>query len=109
MGREEKDLTVVSRDVKSAVVISSASMVRLLVMLQEMEEEEEERGILGPSTVSTLTHKVKRKQIVANNKSCLTYILRYGLVVRISGSHPGGPGSIPGNGNHLFLFPFDRI
>ena len=24
--------------------------------------------------------------------------LRYGLVVRISGSHPGGPGSIPGNG-----------
>ena len=42
MGREEKDLTVVSRDVKSAVVISSASKVRLLVMLQEMEEEEEE-------------------------------------------------------------------
>ena len=28
--------------------------------------------------------------------------VRYGLVVRISGSHPGGPGSIPGNGN---LFP----
>ena len=26
------------------------------------------------------------------------YHLRYGLVVRISGSHPGGPGSIPGNG-----------
>ena len=25
--------------------------------------------------------------------------LRYGLVVRIPGSHPGGPGSIPGNGN----------
>ena len=23
---------------------------------------------------------------------------RYGLVVRIPGSHPGGPGSIPGNG-----------
>ena len=37
------------------------------------------------------------------------YIIRYGLVVRISGSHPGGPGSIPGNGNHLFLFPFDRV
>ena len=35
--------------------------------------------------------------------------VRYGLVVRISGSHPGGPGSIPGNGNHLFLFPFDRV
>ena len=27
-----------------------------------------------------------------------TYLIRYGLVVRISGSHPGGPGSIPGNG-----------
>ena len=25
--------------------------------------------------------------------------LRYGLVVRIPGSHPGGPGSIPGVGN----------
>ena len=25
--------------------------------------------------------------------------VRYGLVVRIPGSHPGGPGSIPGNGN----------
>ena len=24
--------------------------------------------------------------------------VRYGLVVRIPGSHPGGPGSIPGNG-----------
>ena len=28
--------------------------------------------------------------------------LRYGLVVRISGSHPGGPGSIPGNGITFF-------
>ena len=27
--------------------------------------------------------------------------IRYGLVVRIPGSHPGGPGSIPGNGNHV--------
>ena len=25
-------------------------------------------------------------------------MIRYGLVVRIPGSHPGGPGSIPGNG-----------
>jgi hypothetical protein len=29
-------------------------------------------------------------------------IIRYGLVVRISGSHPGGPGSIPGIGK-MFL------
>ena len=33
-------------------------------------------------------------------KESLTPIsnLRYGLVVRIAGSHPAGPGSIPGNG-----------
>ena len=29
--------------------------------------------------------------------------IRYGLVVRIPGSHPGGPGSIPGNGNIFSL------
>ena len=29
--------------------------------------------------------------------------VRYGLVVRISGSHPGGPGSIPGGRNQYFL------
>ena len=31
-------------------------------------------------------------------------LFRYGLVVRIPGSHPGGPGSIPGNGNFDQLF-----
>ena len=48
--------------------------------------------------------------------------VRYGLVVRIPGSHPGGPGSIPGNGNpflvayghelpsaHDFLHPTEQI
>ncbi len=30
--------------------------------------------------------------------------IRYGLVVRISGFHPGGPGSIPGIGKILFHF-----
>ena len=34
--------------------------------------------------------------------------LRYGLVVRIAGSHPAGPGSIPGNGILLF-FPLWHI
>ncbi len=29
--------------------------------------------------------------------------VRYGLGVRIAGSHPAGPGSIPGNGNRFFL------
>ena len=37
-----------------------------------------------------------------------TYLIRYGLVVRISGSHPGGPGSIPGNGI-LFLEYFQVL
>ena len=32
--------------------------------------------------------------------------IRYGLVVRIPGSHPGGPGSIPGNGNHVLSKKF---
>ena len=32
--------------------------------------------------------------------------VRYGLVVRIPGSHPGGPGSIPGNG--IFLKSSDE-
>ena len=30
--------------------------------------------------------------------------VRYGLVVRIPGSHPGGPGSIPGNGNFWSMY-----
>ena len=29
-------------------------------------------------------------------------IIRHGLGVRIAGSHPAGPGSIPGVGNKLF-------
>ena len=33
---------------------------------------------------------------------CSTYALPYGLVVRISGFHPDGPGSIPGVGTSLF-------
>ena len=32
--------------------------------------------------------------------------IRYGLVVRIPGSHPGGPGSIPGNGNFCQVFQY---
>ena len=38
----------------------------------------------------------------------LGHILRYGLVVRIAGSHPAGPGSIPGNGK-FYLFFVDEI
>lgn len=34
--------------------------------------------------------------------NCIT-AFRYGLVVRIAGSHPAGPGSIPGNGRPLLI------
>ena len=30
--------------------------------------------------------------------------IRYGLVARIPGSHPGGSGSIPGTGKFFFNF-----
>ena len=36
--------------------------------------------------------------LLGHSFGCISNSLRYGLVVRISGSHPGGPGSIPGNG-----------
>ena len=67
-------------------------MIHSLLLTQD--EESQQVRLL----VSSMTQKVTRKQIVYNHKSLLIYILRYGLVVRISGSHPGGPGSIPGNG-----------
>ena len=35
--------------------------------------------------------------------------VRYGLVVRIPGSHPGGPGSIPGNGNPFWTFTVNSL
>ena len=40
----------------------------------------------------------KKKDCVSSQMPQYISIIRYGLVVRISGSHPGGPGSIPGNG-----------
>ena len=49
--------------------------------------------------LSTLTGNVYKLL-----KPATCHLLRYGLVVRIPGSHPGGPGSIPGNGNFDQLF-----
>ena len=45
---------------------------------------------------------------LATNTLVIVYLVsfRYGLVVRIAGSHPAGPGSIPGNGN-LFHLSFE--
>ena len=39
------------------------------------------------------------------NFGCNFASFRYGLVVRIAGSHPAGPGSIPGNGKIHFVEP----
>jgi hypothetical protein len=39
----------------------------------------------------------KKYEFIFNFHNVVTS-LRYGLVVRIPGSHPGGPGSIPGIG-----------
>ena len=38
--------------------------------------------------------------------SCHKCEIPYGLVVRIRGFHPRGPGSIPGMGKHFLLFVF---
>jgi hypothetical protein len=52
-----------------------------------------------------LTRDLFPSSKVVTNKMTTAIIItfRYGLVVRIAGSHPAGPGSIPGNGNY-FLF-----
>ena len=56
-------------------------------------------------------HNRTLEKALPTQQSCTSqYILRYGLVVRISGSHPGGPGSIPGNGilfTHYFQCGFE--
>lgn len=36
-------------------------------------------------------------------------VIRYGLVARIPGSHPGGSGSIPGTGKFFFISIFSKI
>ena len=45
------------------------------------------------------------QKILCLNMHCLAQQIsfRYGLVVRIAGSHPAGPGSIPGNGKHFSI------
>ena len=47
--------------------------------------------------------KLQMNFIKYSNVPQLFTELRYGLVVRIAGSHPAGPGSIPGNGTQLFF------
>ena len=40
---------------------------------------------------------------------CATQLIPFGLVVRIPGFHPGGPGSIPGVGKLLLFFFFSHL
>ncbi len=40
--------------------------------------------------------------ILCSSLSLVTNNVRHGLVVRIAGSHPAGPGSIPGGGINFF-------
>ena len=51
---------------------------------------------------------MQRPGILARSCPSLHYVsvLPYGLVVRIPGFHPGGPGSTPGMGNCHFTFIF---
>jgi hypothetical protein len=43
------------------------------------------------------------------NFGCFNVSFRYCLVVRIAGSHPAGPGSIPGNGKTYFVQPPSNV
>ena len=43
--------------------------------------------------------------LLMHNKNLKHMYLPFGLVVRIPGFHPGGPGSIPGMGNFLVHSP----
>ena len=43
-------------------------------------------------------------RVSRESKPHIEHPIRYGLVVRIPGSHPGGPGSIPGVGNPFLVF-----
>ena len=48
--------------------------------------------------ILTINYVAQGKQIVWELLTRLFLVIRYGLVVRIPGSHPGGSGSIPGTG-----------
>ena len=51
-----------------------------------------------PQHISNWCPSILTPVLLVLHFGCISHSLRYGLVVRISGSHPGGPGSIPGNG-----------
>ena len=55
---------------------------------------------------ANLTFLEKESHLIHFKKSLsffLPYLIRHGLGVRIAGSHPAGPGSIPGAGTFNFF------
>lgn len=58
--------------------------------------------MLYPRTINIINMGPKRVDFMISS-------FRYGLVVRIAGSHPAGPGSIPGNGRQLLNFRIVEI
>ena len=60
------------------------------------------RGYLGAGRLGTSARWTYTRGHIQRQSAPLTQDIRYGLVVRIPGSHPGGPGSIPGNGRFFF-------
>ena len=74
-------------------------------MKQNPTREDLDRGDVGcikhwSPNMSHSDEESQRKSPVASSSTS------HGLVVRIPGSHPGGPGSIPGNGNPFLTPPF---
>ena len=60
--------------------------------------------IFGKTIITSLASDYTEAQLCFLNEQSISAVPR-GLAVRISGFHPGGPGSIPGVGtNCFFLF-----
>ena len=57
-----------------------------------------EDGTYTMSTETRVTTSEIRDEAVVSH-ILFSYQIRHGLVARIAGSHPAGPGSIPGAGN----------
>ena len=50
---------------------------------------------------------MKFERFLSSQETNVNYVfhqIRYGLVARIPGFHPGGSGSIPGTGNFFWYF-----
>ena len=78
-----------------------------------MMGDEHVSSVMIPENFSLLNNKPEMKvkakkafELNSNNSSSTIFIMqiRHGLGVRIAGSHPAGPGSIPGVGTYFYHF-----